>query len=125
MISAIVAYDNGGMMGRNGGLPWHLPDDLRHFKAATMGRPVVMGHTTWKSLGRPLPGRRNIVLSRTATALSGAEVAPNLGAGLGLCEAEDPFIIGGRQVYSQALTERRIDRLIVSLVRGVFDGDLA
>lgn len=122
MISAIVAYDEGGVMGKDGGLPWKIPDDLKHFKRTTLGHPVVMGHTTYKSLGKPLPGRRNLVLSKTVKELPGAEVFGSLEEALASCR--DPFIIGGAQVYRQALLDRLIDRLVVSRVYGRHEGDV-
>ena len=66
LVSIIVATDERGAIGRDGGLPWRLPDDLRRFKALTMGKPIVMGRKTWDSIGKPLPGRHNIVITRQA-----------------------------------------------------------
>ena len=86
-------------------MPWRLPADLQRFKSLTMGHPVIMGRKTWASLGRALPGRRNIVVSRDRTCqAAGAEVAGSLAAALALCgDAEEVFVIGGAEIYAQAL----------------------
>lgn len=81
MISLIVALDRNGLIGRGGALPWHLPADLRHFKAMTMGKPVIMGRKTYESIGRPLPGRRNIILTRQpGLTIDGCEVYQSVAA---------------------------------------------
>ncbi len=86
-ITLIVARARNGVIGRDGTLPWRLPEDLAHFKRTTMGHPIVMGRKTWESIGRPLPGRRNIVVSRqTDFAANGAEVAPSFDEALSLCQ---------------------------------------
>lgn len=108
-LSLIVAASRNGVIGRESALPWHLPEDLRHFKALTLGKPVIMGRLTWESIGRPLPGRPNIVISRnTDYQAPGAEVVPDLEAALaraaGLVDATDEImIIGGAQIYRVAL----------------------
>lgn len=105
ILSLIAAMDRQRLIGRNNALPWRLPEDLRHFKATTLGRPVIMGRKTWESLGRPLPGRRNIVVSRnTAYRPDGGELAASLEAALALAgDAEEVFVIGGAELYRQAL----------------------
>ena len=104
-ISILVATDERGAIGRDGGLPWHLPNDLKRFKALTLGTPVVMGRRTWASIGRPLPGRHNIVITRQAGfSADGASVAGSLDAALALAgEAEEVCIIGGAEIYRLAL----------------------
>ena len=105
-VYAIVAAGRGGEIGFRGDMPWHLPEDLRHFKALTTGHPVIMGRLTWESLPkRPLPGRRNIVIShRAGFAAEGAETASSVSEALSLCPPpETPFIIGGGSVYAAAL----------------------
>ena len=83
LVSILVATDERGAIGRDGGLPWHLPNDLKRFKALTMGKPIVMGRKTWDSIGRPLPGRLNVVITRQAAyAAAGATVAASLDAAL-------------------------------------------
>ncbi len=122
-ITLIVARARNGVIGRDGTLPWRLPEDLAHFKRTTMGHPIVMGRKTWESIGRPLPGRRNIVVSRqTDFAANGAEVAPSFDAALSLCKGSgEVFVIGGAQLYGEALP--RAQRLIVTEIDADFEGD--
>ncbi|WP_373740462.1 dihydrofolate reductase [Neisseria sp.] len=119
-ITLIAAVADNRCIGINNAMPWHLPEDFAFFKAYTTGKPVIMGRKTWESLPRkPLPGRRNIVISRNAGyAAEGAETAADLQAALALCaDAPEIMIIGGAQIYAQALpfatdlriTEVRID----------------
>ena len=116
------AADGGaGVIGRDGGLPWRLPEDLAHFRALTTGRPVIMGRATWDSLPprfRPLPGRTNIVLTRRET-LEGAAAVPDVAAALRL--AGGGWVIGGGQVY--AATIALADRLEVTEIDLAIDGD--
>lgn len=122
-ITLIVARARNGVIGANGALPWRLPEDLAHFKRTTMGHPIVMGRKTWESIGRPLPGRRNIVVSRQSElAIAGAEVVPSLDAALALCGgASEMFVIGGAQLYREALP--RAQRLVVTEIDADFEGD--
>ena len=105
MLTLIAAVAADGAIGRNGDLLWHLPGDLKHFKALTLGATVVMGRNTWLSLPRrPLPGRRNIVVSRTAGFTpEGAEVFPSLDVALDAAKDENVFLIGGGMLYGAAL----------------------
>jgi len=104
-IALIVAADERGGIGRDGGLPWRLPDDLRRFKVLTMGKPILMGRRTWNSIGRPLPGRRSIVVSRQpGLVIEGAEVAGSLEEALRLSgEVPEVCVIGGAELYRAAL----------------------
>lgn len=104
-VEIIVAMARNRVIGRDNALPWRLPDDLRRFRALTMGHPIVMGRKTWESLGRPLPGRRNLVVSRDGSlAAGGCEVFPTLDAALRSCAgAARIFVIGGAQLYAAAL----------------------
>ncbi len=105
-LMAIVAMAKDRAIGRNGSLPWRLPEDMAHFKATTMGHPIIMGRKTWESLPkRPLPGRRNIVISRNIGYMAeGAEVFPAIEDAIAACElTESPVIIGGSQLYHSAL----------------------
>lgn len=109
-ISFVVARADNGVIGRDNALPWHLPADLRHFKRLTVGKPVVMGRKTFDSIGKPLPGRHNIVLTRDpAWRAEGVTVVANLAeaiAAAGLdpkTRAEEVMIIGGAAVYAEAL----------------------
>ena len=101
---AIVAMNRDNAIGRNGDLPWHIPEDMRHFKELTMGHPIIMGRKTWESIPRrPLPGRRNIVISRNPDYYAeGAEVFCSLEEAVDACR-EVPFIIGGAQIYEKAV----------------------
>lgn len=102
----VVAVGRDGSIGRRGGIPWRISEDLRHFKSLTMGHPVIMGRKTWESLPkRPLPGRRNIVVTRNAEySAPGAETAPSVEAAVAMCPPSDvPVVIGGEQIYRQAL----------------------
>lgn len=128
-VALIWAQTPTGVIGVRGEIPWHVPEDFAHFKAHTMGAPVVMGRATWDSLperSRPLPGRRNIVVTRNADAVfDGAERAASLEEALTLATLEAPervWVIGGGQIYAQAL--EWADRLEVTLVDApVVDGD--
>ncbi|MGR8918092.1 MAG: type 3 dihydrofolate reductase [Gammaproteobacteria bacterium] len=123
-LSIVVALDRARTIGRDGTLPWHLPDDLRRFKAITMGKPIVMGRRTFESIGRPLPGRRNVVLSASAGfAAEGCEVFRSLGDALGALDAvEEIMIVGGAALYGEALP--RASRLYLTEVDAEVDGDV-
>lgn len=123
-LSLVVAMAENGVIGRAGGLPWHLPDDLRHFKAVTLGKPVLMGRRTFESIGRPLPGRRNIVLSGGAPiAVAGIETWPTLAAALAACgEVAEVCVIGGAGLYAAALPLAH--RLHLTQVHGLLTGDV-
>jgi dihydrofolate reductase len=122
-ISLIVARARNGVIGRDGALPWKIPGELAHFKRVTLGHPIVMGRKTWESLGRPLPGRRNIVVTRNAGyAAPGAEVVTSLAAALALCQGvAEVFVIGGAELYAQALP--LATRAVVTEIDADFDGD--
>lgn len=123
MIFLVVAMAENGIIGKDGDLPWHLPDDLRHFKAVTLGKPIIMGRRTWAEVGKPLPGRRNIVVSRNAEfEAPGAEVVTSVPAALALVADEpDIMVIGGGQIYQQALTVA--DQIWRTLVCAQVQGD--
>lgn len=100
---AIVAMADNGVIGRDNGLPWHLPDDLKRFKALTMGHALLMGRKTFDSIGKPLPGRRNLVLTRNARwAAPGVEAVQTLDEALATAAASTLFVIGGAEVFSLA-----------------------
>lgn len=102
----VAAADRDGAIGRHGDMIWHLPADLRHFKTATMGHAVIMGRLTWESLPKgALPGRRNIIVSRDPDySAAGAETAASLREAIAMCDNDPmPFIIGGGQIYREAL----------------------
>jgi dihydrofolate reductase len=104
-VALICALAHNGGIGRGNALLWRIPEDLQHFKRTTMGCPVVMGRKTWDSIGRPLPGRRNIVVTRNAAwAAAGAEAAASLDDALArVADAPKVFVIGGAQLYALAL----------------------
>jgi len=123
VIQIVVAYTDNRVIGRDNGLPWRLPSDLAHFKKTTMGHPIIMGRNTWESLGRPLPGRPNLVVSRNAAyRAEGATVYPSLQAALDDCARADTVcIIGGEQIFRHALP--LADRIIATEIHAHVDGD--
>jgi len=122
-VKIIVAYSDNRVIGRDNALPWRLSGDLAHFKRTTMGQPIIMGRNTWDSLGRPLPGRRNLVISRNPDLVAGgATVHSSLRAALDDCgDAATVFVIGGAQIYKQALA--MADEVIATEVHVDTDGD--
>jgi len=105
ILTLLVARSRNGVIGADNQLPWHLPEDLRRFRALTMGQPIIMGRKTWDSIGRPLPGRRSIVVTRSpGWRVEGAEVANSIGDALALCAGvERAFIVGGGELYAATL----------------------
>jgi dihydrofolate reductase len=123
-LSLIAAVAANGVIGSDNALPWRLPEDLKRFKALTLGHPVIMGRKTYESIGRPLPGRRNIIITHNATyAADGCETASSLGTALAACNgtAEEIFVIGGAQIYAEALPLAQ--RLYLTEIRRDFPGD--
>jgi len=123
MLSLIAALDRNRVIGRDGDLPWRLPDDLRHFKRLTLGKTVLMGRKTWDSLGRPLPERANWVISRDpGFRAEGARVFQSLDEALRAHDAaQELMVIGGAQLYRQLLSQA--DRLYLTEVDAQVDGD--
>lgn len=124
-ISLVVAMDRQRVIGVAGGLPWHLPADLRHFRAITMGKPIVMGRRTYESINRALPGRRNIVVSRNRQwpTPPGCEVAHSLEHALELTSSSgEVMIIGGAALYRAALA--RAQRIYLTEVNADVPGDV-
>lgn len=128
-LAIIVAAAENGVIGRNNALPWHLPEDLRYFKRVTMGKPIVMGRKTFESIGRPLPGRTNIVISRNPDFLAeGVKVVASLDDALALADniahidgAREVVVIGGAEIYRLAIP--RADRMYITQVHASVDGD--
>ena len=123
-VSAVVAASDNGVIGKDGGLPWHVSSDLKLFRELTMGKPIVMGRRTWESLPKqPLPGRRNIVVTRNPDYVAkGAEVTGSVAEALALCEGEaEVSIIGGGQVYDHAMD--RTDRFYLTRIHLEVEGD--
>lgn len=125
IVSIIAAVGlNNHAIGKNNQLLWHLPEDLKHFKETTSGHPVIMGINTFRSIGRPLPNRTNIVLSLQNESIPGAIVCHSLDEAIATASQHDQgeiFIIGGGQVYSQAIS--RANRLYLTLVNDDAEGD--
>lgn len=122
IISLIVAMDEDRTIGKEGGMPWHLPADLKHFKRTTTGKPLIMGRRTYESIGKPLPDRRNIVLSRGGFRAEGVEIAGSFDEALELVKKEEEvMIIGGADVFERALP--KADRIYLTRVHGHFEGD--
>jgi dihydrofolate reductase len=119
----IAAVSLNGVIGARGKLPWHLPEDLQHFRKLTLGHPVIMGRRTWESLGKPLPGRENIVVSRQAGfEAPGASVAATLEAAVALCAGEPvAFVIGGAEIYAAALP--LADGIVLTEIQQDHEGD--
>lgn len=122
-IVIVAALARNGVIGRDNGLPWRLKADLQHFRALTMGYPILMGRNTWESLGRPLPGRRNMVVTRAAELQAdGAEVFNSPAAAIAAAAgAERLFVIGGAQLYANLLPQA--DRLVLTEVWADVEGD--
>ena len=104
-LALVVAMARNRGIGKGGQLPWHLPEDLKRFKALTLGHALIMGRKTHESIGRPLPGRRNIVVTRSGASFAGCETAASLEAAMRLARETDamPMVIGGAELYAQAL----------------------
>lgn len=129
-LSLIVALAENGIIGRDGELPWHLSADLQRFKRLTMGSPILMGRKTWESIGRPLPGRTSIVISRQSnyeTDFDDVLVSTNLDDALSHarqhCPQQEAFVIGGARIYEMCLP--RTDRLYVTRVHAEVTGDVS
>lgn len=128
ILSLIVAVAENGVIGRDNRLPWHLPGDLKYFKAMTLGKPVLMGRKTWESLGRPLPGRPNVVITRDpAFQADGASVGHSLDEGLRLARdlagpEGEVMVIGGADLFRACLDQA--DRLYLTEVHRAYDGDV-
>jgi dihydrofolate reductase len=119
-IVIIAAVADNGTIGDAGKIPWHISDDLKRFKRLTLGHPIIMGRKTYESLGKPLPGRRNLVLTR-GPAIPGVECFPNLEAALKSCGDQTVFIIGGAEIYRLALP--LADTLLLTHVHRQVSGD--
>ena len=121
MIKAIVAMAVNRVIGNAGTIPWHLPEDFKFFKATTMGHAILMGRKTYESIGRPLPGRENIVLSRTMPEIAGITIVRSLEEIQEPTDGRDLFVIGGEEIYRLLLP--RVQELYVTKVPRTIDGD--
>jgi dihydrofolate reductase len=129
-LALIWAMSRNRVIGRNNALPWHLSEDLKYFKRVTMGKPVIMGRKTWESIGRPLPGRTNIVITRNPDYVvpDGVRVVTSLDAAIDLAEKicliegiDEAIVMGGAEIYAQALP--RAERLYLTQVHADVHGD--
>ena len=128
-LAVICAMSKNRVIGKDNGLPWHLPGDLKHFKQTTLGSPIIMGRKTWESIGRPLPNRINIIVSRSGEIKSdGVKTFNSLSRALELAEksliendAKEIFVIGGAELYKEAFP--LASRLYLTRVDSVIDGD--
>ncbi|EFQ82433.1 dihydrofolate reductase [Aeromicrobium marinum DSM 15272] len=125
-LTLVVAMGTNRVIGAEGALPWHLPEDLAHFKQITHGHPLVMGRATYESIGRPLPGRTTIVVTRQpGWSAPGVEVAHSVEDAVHRAAALDDqaFLVGGAQVYAEALDRDLVDTMVVTEVHAAPDGD--
>jgi dihydrofolate reductase len=122
-LTLIVARARNGVIGRDNQLPWRLPEDLAYFKRTTMGAPIIMGRKTYESLGRPLPGRQNVVVTRQRDLqLAGCDVVHSLDEALQQCaQAAEVFLIGGSELYAAGID--RADRLLITEIDLDIEGD--
>lgn len=130
-VSLIVAYSRNRVIGKDNQLPWKLPGDLAHFKRQTVGKPIIMGRKTWQSLGRPLPGRTNIVVSRSASSLDAGTLESRFAGALVVTTIDEAFaaagdvpeicLIGGAQLYADALD--KVDQIVATEIDIEIDGD--
>ncbi len=124
MISLMVAHDKDFVIGKDNQLPWHIPEDLAYFKKHTVGKGIVMGRNTYESIGRPLPKRRNIVVTRNAEyTAEGVDITHNLQDAVELAEKQhqEVMVIGGEQIFKEAL--KIADRMYITLIHQSFEGD--
>lgn len=122
MLSLIVAHTLNQVIGKNNDMPWHLPEDLKHFKTITMGAPIIMGRKTFESIGKPLPGRRNIVITQDRNwHHEGVDVVHSLDDLVHGSSFKEGFIIGGAKIYQQTLP--LVDKLYITLIHETIEGD--
>ena len=124
-VSLIVAVSSNGVIGHDGGLPWHLPADLKHFKRTTMGHHLIIGRRTWDEVGKPLPGRTMVVVTRSRRfAPEGAKVVRSVEQALDIAADDDePFIGGGSQIYRIALARDLVHRIYLTRIHADVEGD--
>ena len=121
-VSIVVAISENHAIGKGNKLLWHLPKDLKHFKEITSGHTVIMGRKTYESVGKPLPNRRNIIITRQDITIDGCEVVNSIEAALGLCKTEEEvFIVGGAEIYKQSM--HLTDRIYLTIVHETFEAD--
>ncbi len=125
IVSMILATSENNVIGKDNDLPWNVPSDMRYFMRTTTGHTILMGRKTYESLGKPLPRRRNIVITRQDNlTIEGAEIVHSIADGLALAkEDEEVFIIGGGTIYARALELDMVDRIYLTVIHGEFEGD--
>ena len=121
IVSIVVAIAENNAIGKNNQLLWHLPADLKHFRLITTGHTVIMGRKTYDSVGKPLPNRRNIIITRQDIIIEGCEVVKSIEDALALCAEEEVFIVGGAEIYRQAM--HLTDRIYLTIVHQKFEAD--
>jgi dihydrofolate reductase len=122
IVSIVVAIAENYAIGKNNQLLWHMPADLKHFKNITTGHTVIMGRKTYDSVGKPLPNRRNIIITRRDISIDGCEVVKSIEEALALCANEDEvFIVGGAEIYKLAMS--KTDRIYLTIIHHSFDAD--
>jgi len=125
IVSMILAVSENGVIGRDNDLPWSVPADMRYFMRTTTGHPILMGRKTYESLGKPLPRRRNVVITRNLDLdIDGVDLVHSIVAGLELVqEEEEVFIIGGGTIYQQALELQLVNRIYRTVIHAAVEGD--
>jgi dihydrofolate reductase len=125
MLAIVLAMDIHGLIGKDNDLPWHYPEDLKYFKALTLGHKVLMGRKTFESiynrLNKPLPNRENVVLTRQNLSFDGVEVIHDLDSYLDQAKEEDIYIIGGKEIFNQTID--LVDLLYVTHIKHIYEGD--
>ena len=122
IVSIVVAISENNAIGKNNQLLWYLPADLKHFKNITTGHTVIMGRKTYESVGKPLPNRRNIIITRQDITIEGCEVVKSIEDALALCASEEEvFIVGGAEIYRQSM--HLTNRIYLTVVHQKFDAD--
>src|SRR6201996_5416501 len=121
-VSIVVAISENHVIGKDNKLLWHLPADLKHFKEITTGHTVIMGRKTYESVGKPLPNRRNIIITRQNIKIAGCEVVNSIDSAIALCkDEEEVFIVGGSEIYKMAMPVT--GRIYLTLVHREFEAD--
>ena len=124
MITLIAAIAKNNALGKDNDLIWHLPADLKRFKKVTTGHPILMGRNTFESIGKPLPNRTSIIITRNNNYfIDGCLIANSIEQAIELTEGKDAFIIGGAQIYKDALEQNLVDRLDITLLHHEFEAD--
>ncbi|MGZ3754762.1 MAG: dihydrofolate reductase [Mucilaginibacter sp.] len=122
IVTIVVAIAENNAIGKDNKLLWYLPNDLKHFKTITTGHTVIMGRKTYESVGKPLPNRRNIIITRQNITIDGCEVVNSIEAALALCSLENEvFIVGGAEIYRQAMP--LTNRIYLTIVHQEFEAD--